>query len=126
MTESEHISSFLTYIQECATRLHIACADEQEANKQTQDILHRLELQPDSYHTTAQLGKTLRKVRQNRRIAKDMRERLAVIDEWTVRNAVAIKSLERLLGDLRKIERNQNNRLYVPRTDILEEKHDHP
>lgn len=121
MTESEHINSFLIYIRECKTRLHIVLADELEANDQTQDILHRLELQSDSYHTTAQLGKTLRQVRQNRRIAKDIRERLAVIDEWAARNAEAIKSLERLLGDLRKIERNQNNRLYVPRTDILEE-----
>lgn len=122
MTESDHINAFLSYIRDCETRLHIACANEQETNDQTQDILHRLELQVDDYRMTAKLGKLLREVRKRRRAAKDARERLSAVDEWAARNQEAIKSLERLLGELRKIERKQNNRIYVPRTDILEGK----
>ena len=60
---------------------------------ETQDILHKLELEDVSYHDTAKLGKALTKVRENRRKAKDSVE---IVDK-------------------------QRRRMYVPRTKIVEE-----
>lgn len=122
MLESETISAFLDYLSDVESRYNIARADEKETNAQTQDILHQLELYADGYHETARLGKLLRQVRQERRAAKDAADALAPISAWVLENKAVLHSLERLLGELRKIERRQAIREYVPRTDILEVK----
>lgn len=121
MKESEYISSFLAHLREVTTRFHIAEADEQEANAQTQDILHRLELYDDVYSETERLGELLRQVRRKRREAKNAREILTPIADWEKENEIAINRLNRKLGEIRKIEERQAVRAYIPRTDILEQ-----
>ena len=86
---------------------------------ETQDIL--LELEDVSYHDTAKLGKTLMKVRENRRKAKDSVELNAPLAEWIQSHSDVLKSLQKILGETRKIEDKQRRRMYVPRTKIVEE-----
>ena len=57
--------------------------------------------------------------REARRQHKDIVAQLTPVVEWTRENDAAVRSLQRLLGDLRKVERSTQNRFYTPRTDIL-------
>ena len=113
---SEQIDRFLTFLRECEQGVHMAETDEQEANSATQDILHSLELEDHDYRTYAKLGKELRGVRRKRREAKDRLSVLALVLDWAEANRATIKSLERLLGDVRKAEKYTENRIYTPRT----------
>lgn len=117
---SDELKSFLDGVREAETNLNIAIADETEANQQTQDILHAIEIGEYNPRRSSALVKTLGSVRKRRRAAKDAIERLTPVVEWSKDNQSAIKSLERLLGDLRKTERHQEGRIYTHRTDILE------
>lgn len=112
---SAHIESFLTFLRDTEQRYHMAEADEQESNDTTQDILHALELQDHDYHDYARLSKELKQVRQKRRQAKDTLSESAPVLDWLDANRATIKSLERLLGDVRKAEKNTQNRIYTPR-----------
>ena len=112
---SAGIEAFLSYLRETEQKYRMAEADEQEANDETQDILHSIELQEHGYHDFARLSKELKFVRQKRRAAKDtMSETLPVL-EWAEANRAVVKGLERLLGDVRKAEKNTENRIYTPR-----------
>lgn len=72
MTDSESIAAFLQYLREVSAKYNLAVKDRQQAEEETQDILHRLELCEDNYHKTARLRELLREVRRKRREAKDM------------------------------------------------------
>lgn len=115
------IERFLSFIREAQQLSRIAEANEQEANDETQDALHILELKNLSYHETAKLAKKLRETRQNRRAAKDLRERTQPLLEWAESNKGAIKELERVLGNTRRIESNMKHRMYTPKTEKYEE-----
>lgn len=112
---SQGIENFLSYLRETEQRYHMAEADEQEANNETQNILHSLELQDHDYHGFARLSKELREVRQKRRAAKDTMSEAAPVLDWIDQNRTTIKNLERLLGDVRKTEKSTENRIYTPR-----------
>lgn len=53
-------------------------------------------------------------------LAKVTAERDAAISDLK-ENDVAVRRLQRVLGELRKVERNTQNRFYTPRTNVLEE-----
>lgn len=113
---SQGIDSFLIFLRDTEQRYHMAEADEQEASDATQDILHDIELQDHDYHEFARLSKELKAIRQKRRAAKDtMSETLPVL-EWLDANRPVIKGIERLLGNVRKVEKNTENRIYTPKS----------
>lgn len=118
---SEKISSFLEFLREAEQLVHIAKANEQEANDATQDILHKLELEQVSYRDSAHLARKLSSVRKVRRSAKDLFSLVCPVAQWAENNKVTIKSLERLLGDVRRAEKIIQNRTYVPKTEVLHE-----
>ena len=64
---SLQIDEFLSFLRACEQQYHMAETEEQEANGETQDILHSLELEPHDYRQFAALGKELREVRRRRR-----------------------------------------------------------
>lgn len=114
-TTSQGIETFLTFLRETERRYRIAEANEQEANDETQDLLHSIELEQHDDAEFAQLSRNLQRVRQQRRTAKDtMSETLPVLD-WMDANRQVIKGLEQLLGQVRKAEKNTENRIYTPR-----------
>lgn len=117
---SESLENFLGYLREVQQEYNIAGLTEQEANNATQDILHNLELCDNKYHDCAKLSLALRAVRQERRAAKDTQQILQPVISWIGQNAKTIKSLEQLLGAVRKAEKNIDCRHYNPKTDIID------
>lgn len=112
---SQGLDSLLSYLREAEQRYHMAETAEQEANDETQDILHIIELQDHDYHEFARLSKELKTVRQKRRDAKDAMIETCPVLDWIDKNRPVIKSLERLLGDVRKAEKSKVNRIYTPK-----------
>lgn len=113
---SDHLDAFLTFLRNCEQDYRIALQSEQEANGETQDILHMLEFEEKDHHSMARISKDLKAIRQNRRKAKDKMNVLSPIIDWIDENKENIKTLERLLGAVRKVEKDTENRFYTPRT----------
>ena len=120
MKNSEYIASFLKFLKDIQTEYNIALATEEEAGKETQDILHRLELGDDSYHDMARLSKMIKSVRLKRRRAKDIKTEAEPVIQWIKRNPQPVHALEQLLGEVRKAEKSNTNRHYTNKTDILD------
>lgn len=120
MDASKVLEQFLDFVNSAEGLMDQAIAGQQEAEAETQDILHALELEKHSYHEAASLARKLAKVRQARRQEKDIVAQLAPVVEWAKENDVAIRRLQRVLGELRKVDRNIQNRFYTPRTNVLE------
>ena len=120
MKKSEYISGFLDFMRESMMEYEIARTRQADADNETQDLLHRLELHDDSYHDMARISKELKRARQERRKAKDTISELEPVRKWSEENAKALKSLEQLLGAVRKAEKATQNRFYTERTDAVE------
>lgn len=67
------------------------------------------------------MSRKLAEVRQTRRQHKDIVAQLTPVVEWTKENDGTVRSLQRLLGDVRKTEKSTQNRIYTPRTNVLKE-----
>ena len=118
---SEQISGFLNFVREAGSQHSMAKQDEEQTYLETQDILHSLEIHDHQYDSLANIAEMLTDVRRRRRAAKDSLAVYEPIAAWVDENKTVLKSLERLLGDVRKAESFQKNRCYVNRTSILEE-----
>ena len=93
---------------------------EQEANDATQDILHWFELYNFRGIEAVKVAHKLREIRHQRREAKDVAWLTSPVVDWIQRHRAEIKELERLLGEVRKRERRTENRIYTPKTSIME------
>lgn len=120
MKNSEHISSFLKFLKDIQTDYNIAQETEKEADRETQDILHRLELGDDGYHDMAQMSKIIKAVRLKRRKAKDAKTEAEPVIRWIKESPQTVRALEQLLGEVRKAEKYNSNRHYTNKTDILD------
>lgn len=112
---SQQIDGFLTFLRDCEQRFHMAEADELEANAITNDIHHSLELEEHSHDELMALALELAGTRRKRRTAKDVMAETAPVLAWMEDNRPVIKTLEKLLGEVRKAERAAENRVYTPR-----------
>lgn len=112
---SKYIEDFLSFLKDCSESYRIAEEEEFEQNNITQDILHSIELQDHNYYEYAAISKELKSVRKKRRNAKDTMSIIAPVISWISQNEKTIKSLENLLGTVRKAERSTENRIYTPR-----------
>ena len=120
MKQSEHIEAFLDWVRECGAEYNIAMTNEQAAAEETQDLLHKLEIDETTYHEKAKIGQALTAVRRERREAKDTVAILDPVVDWKKKNKTFLDSLEGLLGRVRKAEKDIEGRTYRPRTDIVE------
>lgn len=118
---SDKIADFLSYIEEQCQMYDIAKDMLKECDEATQDILHKMEIDPVKYKERARLATKLQSIRRQRRTAKDITETTKIISIWVKDNKSIIGSLQRLLGDVRKAEKKQQNRTYIPRTNVIEE-----
>lgn len=50
MKKSEYISCFLDFMRESTMEYEVARSRQSDADNETQDLLHRLELHDDTYH----------------------------------------------------------------------------
>ncbi|MBQ9269710.1 MAG: hypothetical protein IJ206_09370 [Oscillospiraceae bacterium] len=117
---SHGIEWILSFFRNAKILAGMAGADLEEAEGGMQDILHALEFEEWPYHDQAKLAKELKRTRRARRKAKNDLEVLGLITEWATANDKAIKSLEKLLGQVRRTEKLQKNRTYNRRTDAIQ------
>lgn len=113
---SEKIKEFLDYLRKCREGYDISVMEEEELNKQTQDILHKIELEEVAYHEHARINKELAEIRKKRRKAKDMIIMMKPIFEYMENNKNHIDKLSQLLGTVRKEEKRLENRMYIPKS----------
>lgn len=118
---SPGLEAFLDYLQYTSGQYNIALTSCSEAEAATQDLLHSLELEDHDRTYMERLTRRMKKIRRERRLAKDTVLRSGPIVDWVEKNAAVIKSLERLLGEIRKAEAKTTDRIYIPRTKVLEE-----
>ena len=112
---STPLESFLEYLRDCLQIYHIAEDEEAETDALTQDILHCLELEEHDGAEYLGLAEELTEARRRRRAAKDRLTMTEPVVSWLEGNQSAVKSLERLLGEVRKAEKSTENRVYIPR-----------
>ena len=82
MKKSEYISCFLDFMRESTMEYEVARSRQSDADNETQDLLHRLELHDDTYHDMARISRELKRVRQERRKAKDTVAELEPVCKW--------------------------------------------
>lgn len=121
MKYSDNIEIFLDFLRQAKREYQIAIAEEKEKDAASQDLDHRLELENNSYHDIAKIGKKRMQVRRERRQAKDLQQELKPITDWMYQNPRVIKSMEELLGAVRRAEKALQGRTYTPKTNILKE-----
>lgn len=121
MNTSQSLSDFLEFLRQSQQDYSIAADIETTKSKETQDILHKIELDDVKYHDYAKLGKALKSIRNERREAKNIQLQLAPLVGWIKENQNVVRGLERLLGEVRKAETNIKNAHYYPRTDVVNE-----
>lgn len=119
---SHGIKIFLNYLRETEQQFCMAEQTEREANDATQDILHWFELYDFRGLEAVKMAHKLREIRHQRREAKDLEYVTSPLIEWINGNQSNVKGLERVLGEVRKRERKTENRIYTPKTSILQEK----
>lgn len=117
---SKDVEYIFRTVNEAYDQYKMAESELDYCDKKTQDILHELELVEHTYHEKARLGVELSDIRKRRRIAKDAIDVLSPIVKWRDEEFLAGKALSRLqkvLGDIRKVEEKQKNAIYYYRAD---------
>lgn len=117
---STKIDNFLRFCRTCVDANKRSAIAEMDADNQTQDILHNIEINdnfPDDYILQ---GLALKNIRKECREAKDIQKITYPIVQWVNQNQKTINELEKLLGAVRKAERSTQGRMYSNRTKILD------
>lgn len=120
---SECIEQFLEFIQEAPAKHDKARQDISTADREVQDILHWLEF---NYNADLGLCPVMKliaaetDVRRRRRKAKKTAELMKPVSKWVSEHASTKNSLEQLLGEVRRIEKEIEGRRYSNKTDIID------
>ena len=117
MVTSKTISELIRTIKDVDDEWTQSCNEQRECEDKQNDILHDLELVDHTHNERGRIAKELAEIRRKRRTAKDHYELLQPLVAWTAQYQSAIHALERVLGDMRKIEEKQKNRIYRKRSD---------
>lgn len=113
---SKSVEGILNVFANADDSLKMAQGELDYCDRKTQDVLHELELQDQTYHERAHAAIELRKIRQRRRAAKDIIDVAIALSDWCSANAGAVNQLKQCLGAMRKAEEKMNRRVYVKRT----------
>lgn len=119
MDAGKSIADFLAFLDSAQKRYAAAMVEEREANDETQDILHALELQRHDPRKAARLIKALGDIRRKRRRAKQDMEIADLIVKFQNGNTGMVKALQRLQGDIQTTLKTQARRDYQFRTEIM-------
>ena len=120
MKRSEKLSEFLNFI--CQVKPEYDYYDVQaDAEAKILDLLHEIELVPHNAFDMVKIYKQLRESRKQRRLAKDSIRELTPLVTWVEDNKKEIEALKRTLGDVRKVEKMEDVRIYLYRTEIVAE-----
>lgn len=116
MKRSEKLSEFLNFI--CQVKPEY---DYYLDVQKILDLLHEIELVPHNAFDMVKIYKQLRESRKQRRLAKDSIRELTPLVTWVEDNKKEIEALKRTLGDVRKVEKMEDGRIYLYRTEIVAE-----
>lgn len=113
---SEQIKSFLDFIDECRELNSMAYDGVGEEDKRHQDLMHEIEFEDDP-DKIAEIGMRIHQNRVQRRAYKDIYAVTAPVDKFArePQNKRTLNLARQLLGEVRNVERHQENRAYVPR-----------
>ena len=114
---SKDVESILRFFREANEAATLASDEQTVWEDRQQDILHEFEFVDHTHNERGRLGKELTEIRRQRRIAKNTCELLKPLCEWIANNGNSIKTLQRVLGEMRKVEDKQKNRLYRKKAD---------
>lgn len=121
MKESEMLSDVLKYFRESQTMYNIEVQGAEDKQLLQEDLIHKLEFKDKTAAERNKTTRALKKCRDERRRHKDKVEVLRELNEFINTNQPTIKKLEKILGDMRRIEENQSKRVYRPRVMTQEE-----
>lgn len=119
--KSADLCAFLKLLRSAEENERIASAEMSDIDKSKEDVLHYIELENPEDAERAEAISVLHDILQIRREIKDAFELIKPVSKWVRDNQPAIKSLERLLGELRNIEDRLEKRFYSPRTELFDE-----
>lgn len=114
------ITKFLNACREAQNRYKFCQDAESLSDSKTQDILHVIELDPESF-ADLDLISMLHEVRQERREVKECVQVAQYFHKWYNENKKAVDSLSNTLGDIRKVLKRQATPQYFWRTDLIGE-----
>lgn len=118
---SNHIEDAIKFINEVKLKYR-ECGDYIDwARDATQDLLHTMELCVATVQERNKVYTQMQEIRRKRRVAKNEQAVLSPIMNWIQEHEKDIKSLEQLLGAVRRAEDNTNGaKYYRSRTDVVE------
>lgn len=116
---SEQLTNILKDLKQVKNDYQYSYDKVGEMDLLTQDYLHMLEIVPLSGNERSKIATQLKNTRLERRKHKDNVELLKPLVDCLEKHNRTIKDLEQVLGQMRKIEEKQKNRIYTPR--ILKE-----
>lgn len=121
MKRSEKLSEFLNFICQVKPEYDYYLDVQADAEAKILDLLHEIELVPHNAFDMVKIYKQLRESRKQRRLAKDSIRELTPLVTWAEDNKKEIEALKRTLGDVRKVEKMEDGRIYLYRTEIVAE-----
>lgn len=121
MKRSEKLSEFLNFICQVKPEYDYYLDVQADAEAKILDLLHEIELVPHNAFDMVKIYKQLRESRKQRRLAKDSIRELTPLVTWMEDNKKEIEALKRTLGDVRKVEKMEDGRIYLYRTEIVAE-----
>lgn len=121
MKRSEKLSEFLNFICQVKPEYDYYLDVQADAEAKILDLLHEVELVPHNAFDMVKIYKQLRESRKQRRLAKDSIRELTPLVTWVEDNKKEIEALKRTLGDVRKVEKTEDGRIYLYRTEIVAE-----
>lgn len=112
---SEQLTNILKDLKQVKNDYQYSYDKVGEMDLLTQDYLHMLEIVPFSEDEMFKIATQLKNTRLERRKHKDNVELLKPLVDCLEKHNRTIKDLEQVLGQMRKIEETQENRIYTPR-----------
>lgn len=118
--QSEQLETFLNWVEDVPRMVVSAEERLHKAEDEETDLSHFLELEDPDRTELYRAGRKLQQVLKERREAKDELDNLEAVAAWAENNQGAINKLKGVLGEMRKVEKRWQNRLYHEKTNILE------
>lgn len=113
---SEQIKRFLDFVDECRELNSMAYDGVGEEDKRHQDLMHEIEFEEDP-DKIAEIGMRVHQNRVQRRVYKDIYAVISPVVRFAQdsQNKRTLDLARQLLGEVRKVEKRQETRVYIPR-----------
>lgn len=106
------------FLDNLSKQIIVAEEELKNKDKETQDLLHFMELKGFSVSEGYKIARDMKIVRQERRELKDLLEVMTVTKSKLNGNFEKINLLNEAIGEVRKINKNKTTRRYTPRVRV--------